>query len=163
MKKGRNKYRNDNNNEEFYYACICDLLNGHSNLHSKAHRSQVFQSKNTRIFVLSVRWSTSETGDLGMHQLTTAILWYLWIDEIFRVPICTLQLPAWEGGMELLDTHAKWITLYHTRSLKQTETLCAITAEVLATWKHFLTTDIPPNLRVTARELEYIRIFREWY
>jgi hypothetical protein len=28
-----------------------------------------------------------------------------------------------------------------------------------ATWKHFLTTDSHPNLRVIARELEYIRIF----
>ena len=32
MKKRGNKYPTDNSNEEFYYACICDLLNGHSNL-----------------------------------------------------------------------------------------------------------------------------------
>jgi hypothetical protein len=74
------------------------------------------------------------------------------------------QLPTWVGGMELLDMHTKWITLYLTRCLKQTETLYVITAEVFATWKHFLATDNPPNVRVTARELEYIGIFfREWY
>jgi len=62
-------------------------------------------------------------------------------------------------GMELLYMHTKWMTLYHTRCLKETKTLCVITTEGYAIWKHFLTTDNPPNLWVRARELEYIRTF----
>ena len=164
MKKGRNKYRTDNSNEEFYYACICDFWMVTATSHSKARVPKYFKAKvqgYTRTFGKMKHFRDLWARIASTHHYNITIHMDWWN---LRAPICTLQLPAWEGCMELLDMHAKWITLYRTRCLKQTETLCAITAEVLATWKHFLTTDNPPNLRATARDLEYIRIFfRECY
>jgi hypothetical protein len=54
-----------------------------------------------------------------VRQLNTAISWFLWKGEIFRVPLSTLQRPTEFGGRGLINIVAKCMTLFILRMEEQ--------------------------------------------
>lgn len=81
-------------------------------------------------------------------QITTAMLWYIWNGG------CSMS----RGGMQHVDLHAQYSTLYLTSCWKPTESPGTITSQQFVTWKQFLTIDNHWNLQAILHKLEYIRI-----
>ena len=97
------------------------------------------------------------------RQLTTAIIWFIWHLEIFRLPTSTLYRKAADGGLELIDHHAKCATLYLLRLQQQQESSGIFTAVWLDRWRRFQQTANPPVLHHMPLALFYLRpFFLEW-
>jgi hypothetical protein len=126
-----------------------------------SRRNQVLHT-----FLLSKLWYCAPVLPITVNhsrQLTTAVLWYNWHGNIFRVPNTTLYRWATGGGMELLDIHAKSVTLFITRPLTQYSATGTITAEWLAKWPRSIRSGNPPKLQIIRKGLDYLRsFFQEW-
>ena len=67
---------------------------------------------------MATAWYTAHIFPLPancVRQINTAITWYLWRGDIFRVPLSTLQLPKQKGGWGLINIAAKCKALYFYR------------------------------------------------
>jgi hypothetical protein len=70
-----------------------------------------------------------------IHQLTTAVTYFIWKGAVFRVPVTVLRTSKTEGGWELIDIHAKCRALFLCRLHTQGNRSGTTTATWLRYWK----------------------------
>jgi exonuclease III len=94
------------------------------------------------------------------RQITTAMSWFIWKGEIFRVPLTTLYRPKEHGGRALTNVTAKCMTLFMTRMEKQMEMDDTITADWLKKWNLHKKTPNPPDEGMIPRKYDYLHRYK---
>ena len=94
----------------------------------------------------------------NIRQITTAITWFIWRGDIFRVPLSTLYKPKHQGGWGLINKHAKCRALLIYRMLLRVKKTGSITARLLEIWN--LTTPLPnpPNRNTVPQSLVHLHL-----
>jgi hypothetical protein len=116
----------------------------------------------THIYLLTKAWYIAQIFPLPKtceHQLNTAIAWYIWHGEIFKVPLSTLQRPKVQGGWDLINIAAKSRTLYYYRLKTQGKKDGILTAKWLRSWDLHKPSKNAPNVNGIPTSMEYLRIF----
>jgi hypothetical protein len=101
----------------------------------------------THNYLLTKAWYIAQIFPLPKtceRQLNTAIAWYIWHGEIFKVPLSTLQRPKVQGGWDLINTAAKSRALYYYRLNTQGKKDGTLTAEWLRHWDLHKPRNSPP-------------------
>jgi hypothetical protein len=93
-----------------------------------------------------------------VRKIHTAISRYLWREEIFKVPLSTLQRPIEQGGVGLIHVAAKSRALQLYRLRIQGQKTGTITAEWLRAWDLLKPSKTPPNRDRIPASMEYLRI-----
>jgi hypothetical protein len=93
-----------------------------------------------------------------VREIHTAISWYIWRGEIFKVPLSTLQRPKAQGGWGLIHVAAKSRALHQHRLRTQGQKTRTITAVWLRPWDLLKTNKNPPNRDRIPASIEYLRI-----
>jgi hypothetical protein len=101
----------------------------------------------TQIFPPPEKW---------VRQLNTTISWFLWKEEIFRVPLSTLQRTREEGGWDLLNPAAKCMALFLFRVREQGMKDGTLTAEWMRRLGLHERTTNPTSDKRTPRKLEHL-------
>ena len=70
----------------------------------------------------------------AIRRINTAIAWFIWNGEIFRVPLSTLQRGKNDGGWNMYNAEAKCRALFMYRLQKQSQQKGTITADWLKHW-----------------------------
>ena len=107
-------------------------------------------------------WFTAQVFPLPRgceRQINTAIAWFLWRGDIFRVPMSTLQRRKQQGGWDLLNVAAKCRTLLHFRLQSQSHDHGTLTATWFRAWNLQTQEPNPPQIQRLPVGMEYLRQF----
>ena len=88
-------------------------------------------------YLLAKIWYSAQIFPIpiaGVRQLNSAISWYLWQGEIFRVPLSTLQRSRDAGGWNLTNVWAKSRALFIRRLRVQGQRVGTVTTAWMAKW-----------------------------
>ena len=117
------------------------------------------------MYLLSKLWYAPQVFPLPTshaRQLTTAIIWFIWHGDIFRVPTSTLYRMAEDGGLELL-TYTQNVQHYTCYCYNSNKSSGTFTAVWLDRWSRFTQTANPLALHHMSLALSYLRpFFLEW-
>ena len=108
-------------------------------------------------YLLARIWYSSQIFPIpndGIRQLNTAISWFLWKGEIFRVPLSTLQRSREAEGWNLINIWAK-----SRRIRAQGQREGSVTADWIAKWNILPAVPNPPHLSSVPVALDYIRVY----
>jgi hypothetical protein len=111
--------------------------------------------------LLAQTWYTSQIFPITstcIRQINTAITWFIWKGNIFRIPLSTLQLQKHQGGWGLTNIAAKSRTLLYYRLQKQGQNTGSFTANWLKRWNLLKRSHNPPNINKIPEKLEYLQI-----
>ena len=114
------------------------------------------------VYMLARIWYSAQIFPIptdGIRQLNTAISWFLWKGEIFRVPLSTLQRAKAAGGWDLLNIWAKSRALYIRRLRAQRQREGTVTADWMATWNISTAVPNPPHFTLLPTTLDYLRVY----
>jgi len=104
--------------------------------------------------ILATAWYTNQIlppPTDSVRQMNTAIKWFIWKGTIFKVPLCTLQLPKEAGGRALVHIMAKCMMLFVLRMEKQGQQKVTFTTDCLTRWHlHERTPNTPQIKRIPA-------------
>jgi len=92
-----------------------------------------------------------------MKQINTAITWFVWRSEVFRVPLSTLQSGRDAGGWDLVNIWAKCRALFIYRLQVQGRQKRSFTGAWLKRWNIHTGADNPPYLDLIPTVLGYLR------
>ena len=95
--------------------------------------------------------------DVCIRQVNSAIAWYIWRGDIFRVPLSTLQQQKWRGGWDFLNVAAKSRALFFHRLWRQSKDAGSLTSERLRKWNLTAAYINPPHIRSNPATLDYMR------
>jgi len=95
----------------------------------------------------------------SIHQLNTAIAWFIWRGDIFRVPLSTLQRGREEGGWDLINIWAKCRTLFINTVQSHCEQKVTFTALWMRKWDIQPRTENPPYYAQVTAKLGYLRSY----
>jgi hypothetical protein len=116
--------------------------------------------KYVNTFLMAKPWYTAQNfppPEDCIRQINTAVSWFVWHGEIFRVPLSTLYKPKERGGWALIHIDAKCRALL----LHRLQTLGKIkespTEGWLKQWGLLQTSQNPPNQNRIPAGLEYLR------
>jgi len=111
-------------------------------------------------YLMARVWYLAQTyppPDECVRQLNTTISWYVWREEIFRMPLSTLQRRKGKGGCDLIHTTAKSFALFLYRLRQQGLRSGTLTAEWLRSWGLMAQNKYPPYRGRIPSTFEYIR------
>jgi hypothetical protein len=93
-----------------------------------------------------------------IRKLNTAMSWYPWQGDTFRVPLSTLYRRKEHGGLTLIHAEAKYraLLLYRLQTLSQNAS--TTTAKWLKKWYLLQPSKNPPNRGRIHATLDYLRI-----
>jgi len=94
----------------------------------------------------------------GIRRLNTAIAWFLWRGEIFRVPLSTLQRGRDEGGWKLVNIWAKSRSPFIHRLQAQGQHGSTLTAAWLMKWDIQSGIANPPHPGSIPAAISYLRV-----
>jgi len=94
-----------------------------------------------------------------VRQLNSAISWYIWKGDIFRVLLYTLQREKTDGGWDLITLDAKCRALFLHRLQMQCRRAGSLTADWMKYWNLESRLGNPPKPFGISEKLEYLRIF----
>jgi hypothetical protein len=116
--------------------------------------------KYVKTYLMAKAWYTAQNfppPEDSVRQINTAVSWFIWHGEIFRVPLSTLYKPKERGGWALTHIDAKCRTLL----LHRLQTLGKIKGSPTECWlKHWgllRTSKNPPNQNRIPAGLDYLR------
>jgi hypothetical protein len=112
-------------------------------------------------YLLAKIWYTAQvlpTLSVQIRQIETAVDWFIWQGDIFRVSLSTLQKKD-EGGWGLTDVETKFRALLLYRIWMQSRRGGEITSEWLRYWNLQTQRGNPPHVEGIPRNLEYLRIY----
>jgi len=115
-----------------------------------------------REYLMAHAWYVSRTyppPDVCVRQLNTAISWFVWKGDIFRVPLSTLYRSKGEGGWDLTNFPAKSHVLLLYRMRQQVLKQGTITSAWMWTWSLNVKGANPPFRDAIPENLEYLRRF----
>ena len=78
--------------------------------------------KYAQVYLLAKLWHIAHIfppWEGSMQRIMSAIAWYIWKGEIFRVPLSTLQKNKSEGGWNMINVEAKCRTIFYVRMWAQ--------------------------------------------
>ena len=112
-------------------------------------------------YLLAKAWNTTQILPLPsdcIRQLNTAMSWYVWKSDTFRVPLSTLYRRKEHGGLALTHAEAKCraLLLYRLQTLSQNAR--TTTAQWLKKWNLLQPSKNPPNRERIPATLDYLRI-----
>ena len=93
-----------------------------------------------------------------IRQLNTAMSWYLWQGDTFRVPLSTLYRRKEHGGLALINAEAKCRALLLYRLQTQSQNAGTTMPQWLKKWNLLQPSKNPPNRERTPATLDYLRI-----
>ena len=124
------------------------------------------RSRLTHMFLLSKCWYMAQILPLTnvyARQISSAISWYLWKGNIFRVPLSTLYRNPEMGGIGLIDVSLKCLALFLSRGKKIQMNDNSFSASWIKYWSNRLDLRNPPDLQALPRSLYYLQLyFKEW-
>jgi hypothetical protein len=88
-------------------------------------------------YLLAKIWYTAQIFPIPKsftQQIVAAIVWYIWRDSIFRVPVSTLQRRKEEGGWKMVDGVVKCRARLFARMWAQSHRKGSAPAEWLQYW-----------------------------
>ena len=94
----------------------------------------------------------------NIRQINTAIAWFIWRGDIFRVPLSTLYKPKHQGGWGLINVHAKCRALLIFRMQTRVKKPGSITERLLNIWNLTTSRPNPPNRSTIPRALVHLLI-----
>jgi hypothetical protein len=94
----------------------------------------------------------------NIRQINTAIAWFIWRGDIFRVPLSTLYKPKHRGGWGLIHVYAKCRALLIFRMQLHLKTPGSITACLVEKWNLTNPNQNPPNRNTTPKNLVHLQI-----
>jgi len=92
------------------------------------------------------------------RQVNSAIAWYLWHGDIFRLPLSTFQRGKWRGW-NLLDVATKSRALFFFRLLAQSQDAGSLTSEGLRKWDLLMPYTNPTHIYRIPVNVEYLGHF----
>jgi len=113
-------------------------------------------------YLLAKIWYSAQIFPIptyGVRQLNTAISWYLWRGEIFRVPLSTLQRSRDAGRWNLTNVWAKSRALFIRRLWAQGQCVESVTAAWMAKWNIRTEVQNPPYPGLIPAAFGYIRAY----
>jgi len=116
----------------------------------------------TQEYLLAKMWYVTQIfppTPAHVRQINSAIAWYIWKGDIFRVPLSTIQRGKNDGGWGMINVDAKCKALFLHRLQTQSRTAGSITAEWMKYWSLDARIGNPPNPFGISEKLEYLRIF----
>ena len=111
-------------------------------------------------FLLARIWYVAQLFPLtsdSMRQINTAITWFVWRGEVFRVPHSTLQRGRDAAGLDLVNIWAKSRALFIYRLQVQGRYERSFTGTWLKRWNVYTGADNPPYLDLIPTMLGYLR------
>jgi hypothetical protein len=111
-------------------------------------------------YLLSKAWYVAQIFAVPTsyeRQLNTAIAWYTWHGDIFKVPMSTLQRPKREGGWDLIHIATKSRDLYYHRKTVQRKKEESLTAGCVRHWGLHEQSKNPPNRNEIPPRMTYMR------
>ena len=112
-------------------------------------------------YLLTKIWYSAQIFPIpndGVRRLNTAISWFLWRGEIFRVPLCTLRRSREAGGWNLINIWAKSAALFIRRIRAQGQREGSVTADWMAKWNILSAVANPPHLGSVPTALDCIHV-----
>jgi hypothetical protein len=112
-------------------------------------------------YLLAKIWYTAQVlpaPSVQIRQFETAVAWFIWQGDIFRIPLSTLQKKK-KGGWGLTDMETKCRALRLYRIWMQIRRDGEITAEWLRYWNPQTQRGSPPHVEGIPRNLEYLSIY----
>jgi hypothetical protein len=113
-------------------------------------------------YVLATAWYTAQIFPVPAEcarQINSAIAWYLWRGEVFRVPMSTLLRDKQHGGWDLVNIAAKSRTLFYCRLHMHSKCDGTLTYDWLRYWTLQRPNADPPNIKRIPDSIEYLRLF----
>jgi len=110
-------------------------------------------------FLLARIWYVAQLFPLtsdSMRKINTAITWFVWRGEIFRVPLSTLQRGRDAGGWDLVNIWAKSRALFIYRLQAQGRHERSFTGAWLKRWNIHIGADNRPYLELIPTTLGYL-------
>ena len=111
-------------------------------------------------YLLAKIWHSAQIFPIpidGVRQLNTAISWYLWRGEIFRVPLSTLQRVRDAEGWNLTNVWVKSRGLFIQHLRAQGQRVGPVTAAWMAKWNILTEVQNHPYPGLIPAALGYIR------
>jgi hypothetical protein len=146
----------------------CNLVTGHikSQANDAYCRALTFDKRIEYIqtYLLARVWYVAQVfppPSDNIRQINTAIAWYLWTGNIFRVSLMTLYRNKWHGGWGLTHIAAKCKTLFINRMQILGTKQGTPTSRWLATWNFTGHSDNPPHLTRIPARIEYLRLLQQ--
>ena len=91
--------------------------------------------------------------------MNTAIAWYLWQGDIFRVPLSTLHRQKQQGELDRIHVAAKSRALLYYRLKSQSQGTGTPTAAWIRKWDLLTPSKNPPNINRILANMECMRRF----
>jgi hypothetical protein len=112
-------------------------------------------------YVLAMAWYTAQIFPIPaecIRQINSAIAWYLWRGEVFRVPMSTLLRENRNGGWDLVNLAAKSRTLFICRLNEHSKCDGMLTHDWFRHWKLQKPALNPRNIKSIPDSMEYLHI-----
>ena len=113
-------------------------------------------------YMLARVWFTAQIFPMPPtceRQINTAVTWFLWGENIFRLPLSIIQRWKLQGGRDLINVGAKSRALLHFRLQIQSTAPGTLTADWFRKWNLQVPGPNPPQIQRIPTNIDYLRQF----